>query len=520
MIKLIFLFLFSLSLFARDFTVSSYNVENLFDLKKDKSDYNEYVPNQKSNWNTKTFNIKVNNLIKVLKELDSDIIGLQEIENITLLKTLQKRLPQYKYISFAKYKNSSVGVGFLSKFKIISSKSINVKFSNKIFRPILESTFRIENYEFKVFNNHWPSKRVKESYRLKYAKRLYDRISSLAKDYDYILLGDFNSNYDEFKTIYHEKRLNNTDSITGINHILNTISNKRFVTYDDILSRGENLNYNLWLDLPYEKRFSNKYRGRNNTPDNIIISPALFDNKKISYKLKSFKVFKPSYLYKNGKIIRWQMKNRVHKGRGYSDHLPITATFTTNKEEKNPLKKLKKIKIDKISQLYNKTKLVENVFLKNVIVLYKNKDSAIIKQKNDRAIYIYKNAKNLKEGYSYDIEVSQIGNYHGLKEIFGFDIKNENGYVKDYKKFYKKTSTNIFDLKNQNEVITKLEGFYKKGYFYFKNNGSEKKVKIYSKNRAYLPKNSSKIKINRAHIGYYKSKVQLIVYQGDDISVD
>ena len=38
-----------------------------------------------------------------------------------------------------------------------------------------------------------------ESYRIKYAKDLQDRVSILPKDYDYILLGDFNSDYDEFK---------------------------------------------------------------------------------------------------------------------------------------------------------------------------------------------------------------------------------------------------------------------------------------------------------------------------------
>ena len=43
-----------------------------------------------------------------------------------------------------------------------------------------------------------------------------------------------------------------------------------------------------------------KYKNQNNTPDDILIPVALFDNKKLSYVLKSFNVFKPDFLYKNG----------------------------------------------------------------------------------------------------------------------------------------------------------------------------------------------------------------------------
>jgi len=519
--KFLLVIFLSLNLFSKTFSVASYNVENLFDLKKDRSDYNEYRPNTKAKWNQKTFNIKINNVLRVIKDIDADIIALQEIENQQLLKTLQRKLPKYKYNSFSKYKNSSVGVGFLSKIKIKSNHEISVRFTNKLFRPILESTFLLNNTEFKIFNNHWPSKRVSESYRVKYAKKLFDRLKDLPKDYDYILIGDFNSNYDEFKTIYREKKLNNTHGITGINQVLNTTINKRFVTYDDILKRGKRKNYNLWLDLDYSDRFSNKYRGRNNTPDNIIISPSLFDNKKISYIPNSFEVFKPNYLYKNGKIIRWNMKNRIHRGSGFSDHLPIIAKFTTNKELKNPLKKIEKKELTKISQFYKKTKLTKNAFIKNAIVIYKNNESAIIKQKNDRAIYLYNNAKSLKKGYSYDLEISQIKDFNGLKEIENFSILKNNGKIQDYKSLYLDArKIDIFNKKYQNEIITNLEGTYNKGKLYFIKNKIEKRVKIFAKQKSYLPKNNTYISLKKAHIGYYKSQVQIMIHKRNEINVN
>ena len=158
MFKFLLLFIFFISLNANNLTIATYNVENLFDLKDDNDEYSEFIPNTHSQWNQKNFNIKFNNLLKVISDLDADIIALQEIENRDLVQQLMKKLPQYHYYSFIKYPRSAIGVGLLSKIKIKDNRHIDVKFSAKLFRPILETTFIYENIEFKVFNNHWPSK--------------------------------------------------------------------------------------------------------------------------------------------------------------------------------------------------------------------------------------------------------------------------------------------------------------------------------------------------------------------------
>jgi len=41
------------------FLVASYNVENLFDLKEDQTEYNEYIPDNNYNWNRRTFDVSV-----------------------------------------------------------------------------------------------------------------------------------------------------------------------------------------------------------------------------------------------------------------------------------------------------------------------------------------------------------------------------------------------------------------------------------------------------------------------------
>mgnify|MGYP005985162975 CR=1 FL=1 len=521
--KILFLLLLCIASYAQNFKIASYNVENLFDLTKQNSEYNEYKPNTKANWNSRTFNIKLNNVIKVVKEIDADIIALQEIENKNVLLQLFKRLPQYKHYSFVKYPRSAVGVAFLSKIKITENRQINVKFRNKLFRPILETTFEIDNTQFKVFNNHWPSKAVEESYRVTYAKALQDRLTKLPKDYDYILVGDFNSNYDEMTSFRSNRKLNNTQGITGINQVLNTTYDGGYITYDDVSKFKRKVHFNLWLELNNTNRFSNKYRGQNNTPDNIIVSPALLDTKKISYIPNSFNVFKPSYLYKNNKVYRWKMAGykyeRKHLGSGYSDHLPIYASFSTNKKDTNVIKKVLKTQnrnIDSIVELYEKEKLIEPVIIKNATVIYKNGSKAIIKD-NTRAIYIYKNANNLKLGYNYTIQINQIFNYNGLKEIDDFSVLNQKAKNKNYKDLYLNAKDiNVLKQNYQNEIVTNLKGTVKNRKLYFQN---DIYIKLFAKNKKDLPKNGDKIITKTGHLGEYKGTPQILIHSKNDYQV-
>jgi len=523
--KILLISIFAISIYAKDFVIASYNVENLFDLKKQNTEYKEFTPNTSSNWNKKNFNIKVNNLLRVIKEIDADIIALQEIENRATLQLLLKRLPEYKYSSFAKHSRSAVGLGFLSKIKIKSNRQINVKFTNKIYRPILESTFVFDKHEFKVFNNHWPSKRVAESYRVKFAKKLQDRLYRLPRDYDYIILGDFNSNYDEMRSFRHNKRLNNTKGITGINQVLNTTVENKYITYDDVLKLKRNVHFNLWLDLPTNQRFSSKYRTQSNTPDNIILSPALLDTKNISYIHKSFKVFKPSYLYRNNKVFRWEMKGskykKTHLGIGYSDHLPIYAKFSTSKEKTNPIRGIIKSQkeVNKISDLYTKMKLIEPAIIKRAIVIYKTKSGAIIKQKNNRAIYIYNHAKDLKLGHSYTLQINQIMDYNGLKEVESFSILDEKGEYSKYKSLLLDArKKDILKPKYENEIFFNLKGIVKKRKFYIENSNGQY-IQLYAKNKKDLPKNKSSIIFKTAHVGIYRGNPQILIHNKSDYEI-
>lgn len=516
MIKLFFLLLLCLNLYAKTFSIASYNVENLFDLNHDKTEYEEYIPN-KHNWNNHTLNIKLDNIARVILDMNADIVALQEIESQEALKLLLQKLPLYPYFNFVKNPNSSVGVAIISKFKIIDHAIIEVRSKQRIERPIQKVTLQIdENKQLTLFNNHWRSKKASESKRIEYALSLQNYLEKQNKKSDYILLGDFNSNYDEYLTFKHDKKLNDSYNITGINQVLNTTMNQQYITKETIFNHTQRVHYNLWLELPYHERYSYFYKNHPNTPDNMILSQALFDEENISYIDNSFKVFKPSYLITQKRINRWAMKNNQHIGKGYSDHLPILASFSTKPYVFSQIKKAP----SSVASLYKKDTLHEPLLLKKLAVIYKKGNHTILKEKKGRAIYAYNCAKELKEGYLYDLQIQQIHSHFGLKEVTQLNIINQyTSKEPTHEYFLDAQEIDIFDLQFQNEIIFNLTGVYQNGFLYT-DESQTKKIKLYAKDSSLLPKNGQNITIMSGHLGIFKSDVQILIHKKSDFRVN
>lgn len=472
-------------------------------------EYNRYVP-YKNGWNQKTLDIKLNNISDVICDIDADIIALQEIENKNAFNLLKKRLLklgcEYRYSSIANKQNSSVKVALLSKYKITESSEIKID-DSKQKRAILETQVDIKDNSLTIFINHWKSKYNlgKESRRIESAKALISRIRNLPKDKEYIILGDFNSNYDEYITI--KDKFNDTNSITGINHILGTINNNILVTKNLISKKYNKFHYNLWLEVDKSSRFSRRYFAYKSSIDSIILPHNMFDKNNIEYIPNSFNIFKPKYLFtQKGAINRWQFKKNRHIGEGYSDHLPIYASFEIYK------KKIKSsLKIDTIDDLYKVENIKEAITLKNIKVIFKRGKNAIIKQKiNARGIYLYNIASNLKEGKSYDIQVDRIDKYNGLKEITKISniIELEDINISEYIKGNTKFDINTI---KQNDIFKDLIGIYQKGFFYI----NSQKIPIYFKDKKSKPKDGSKLKLLYVHIGYYNTN-QLVIFKEED----
>lgn len=310
--------------------IATYNVENLFDLQKSGHEYKEYIPNTLSQWNQKNYKIKLKNISRVILDINADIIALQEIESLKALKDLKFILKQnglyYPYFKIANYKQTTVKVAILSKIPFVYTHEIAVQSSYK-YRNILEAKFKINNKDLYVLVNHWKSKAGPESMRIVSAKKVLKRVQEIGEEKNIIILGDFNSHYEEYLLFKRKRKLNNTNGVTGINDILKT-KKHTLMAAKTTLAFGEF--YNLWYDTSKEKRYSYIYRGKKEALDNILISSSLLNHNTISYKNGSIHSLQSSYLFKGKNINRWKMsrkKPRKHKGKGYSDHLAVIADF-------------------------------------------------------------------------------------------------------------------------------------------------------------------------------------------------
>lgn len=341
--------------FSDTVSIGFYNVQNLFDLHYSGVEYAEFKPGV-SNWDRDMMQKKLENITSVIQAMDADVIGLCEIENGSALKKLQLALQN----KGAVFKHSAIAEGpvksntctaLISRFPIINSRGIAVPLKRGITRNILEADVVLGIDTIKIFVNHWPSKMNPESWRMASAAVLSSRINEIPEGTDYILIGDFNTDYNEhFKVT--TTGVDDTRGITGMHSLLRTIykqsdSAMRYFNEDDLKMSSERIHYDLWLELPESARMSYSYKGNRQTPDHILLPGALYDSRGISYIDNSFRLFNwDGRLLSNNRPFRWQVFRKkgvnLHTGKGYSDHLPIYALFVCGPFRYDPLESAQK----------------------------------------------------------------------------------------------------------------------------------------------------------------------------------
>lgn len=203
-------------------------------------------------------------------------------------------------------------------------------------RPILEAWISVDGYDLALFNNHWKSRASDadmEKIRVENARVLKNRLDELRSDnpnVDFILGGDFNSDY-------HQSHRYPYMEITAVNDILKSVGDERKV------KQGQTDKvYNLWYEHPIDQRGSDVFRGNWGTLMQLMISPGLYDYHGIQYEDNSFDVLRipgKNVYSTSGTPNRWY---EFGTGGGYSDHLPVSMKFTVvNNDDKN-----KKITLD------------------------------------------------------------------------------------------------------------------------------------------------------------------------------
>ena len=189
-------------------SIGFWNVENLFDLKDDphKKD-DEFSIGGKKNVNQKIYDLKIKNCSEVLKDLNVDILGLCEVENLKVLKDLNLSYKErnYKIIHYDSPDIRGIDNALLydnSKFSVIESRPIKNRLNDGSFtRDILYIKGEYLKSELHIFINHWPSNfggREKAIPKRASTAKLISReiVKIMAEDNlaEIILLGDFNEN--------------------------------------------------------------------------------------------------------------------------------------------------------------------------------------------------------------------------------------------------------------------------------------------------------------------------------------
>lgn len=369
-----------LSLYARDFSVATYNVDNLFDIKKSGSEYPVYEPFGASGWNNAMLTKKINNLKKVILEVDADILALQEVESKEVLKRLNLSLGNRKYpYMYIPLSSSTVKNALLSRFPIKKTQAYSV---SKRFRDIHEVTLQIDKNPLLLYLNHWPSYKNK-NIRMDYAKKMLKIVQGKKH---YIITGDINSPFIQRKNGWGKA--------------------------SELLKAA---GYNLWHEEPYKRRYSHSFFGRKSAIDHIIISQDFLDQGAIRYIPHSFGQLAPAFAVdKKANPIRWQISKKgkgVHLGKGYSDHLPIKARFST--------KPVPDIKLQKVmvKELFDKGNKRVDLLLEDVMVVDKKYFGVMLEDTNQDKIFFYRPPHEYELGKIYTIHVKELGTYKEKKEI-------------------------------------------------------------------------------------------------------
>ena len=357
---------------AREFSILTYNVENLFDADKvaifedyaETGDANAYSPAKMLRKMEgiakvlKTFNDGAGPEIVAFNELELDFTPdskvtdyaafLEKYKDTTAQKMLTtdlndeiRGLPSeallLKYLEDEGLKGYKVAVGadepdfaalattdkavhkkgqkngLFTKFPITSLKS----HATPDARDVLEVVIDVDGHPLTVFVNHWKSGASNldsEQSRRFNAKTVRERLDVILAENpsaDVIVTGDFNSQYNQSQAYPQMGK-------TGISDVLGSQGDEAATAN----ATGYSL-YNLWHELPPDQRGSDHHKGKWGTLMQSMITPGLYDHDGIQYVDNSFTVvaLKGANSVTDLNIPRrW---SNLGGGSGFSDHFPV-----------------------------------------------------------------------------------------------------------------------------------------------------------------------------------------------------
>lgn len=248
----------------------------------------------------------------VFKQLEDDGLGRYEVAIGDYEPDVSRAIGDIAHVN-----------AVFSKFPILASQTHQTLGA----RGILEVTVDVDGHPLHLFVNHWKSGASNpdtESLRIGNAGVLRRRINEILRNdprADIILGGDFNSHYNQKARNPHMPR-------TAMDDILGSQGDELALQEEG----GPDL-YNLWFEIPNERRGSDTWNDEWGTLMQILVTPGLYDTRGIQYVDNSFAVGRFPGLNADpatGQPVRWYF---AEGGGGYSDHFPVSASFRVAMEE-------------------------------------------------------------------------------------------------------------------------------------------------------------------------------------------
>ncbi|MBR7064225.1 MAG: endonuclease/exonuclease/phosphatase family protein [Treponema sp.] len=290
-------------------TIVCWNVQTFFDAVDDGVEYQEFR-SAKSKWNKDAYEKRLDRLCSVIKTLNADVYVFEEIENSAVLYDISNKLADtawskkdaWNYACFAKNQGSAIGLALLSRFALseITTHNVDIQTEQKqsILRPIMSVCITKNEKPLTVLVNHWKSKsggeETSEVWRA-WQEHVLSNLVAEKKDVPVVACGDFNKDIHEFK-----KSKNNC------NILLRSFT------------KGAQEMRSAWFSengtlLP---SYSYYYNGMGERIDHF------FWNENVSVESFASET-SGAWANENGEPERYA----VYSGNGYSDHLPLSATF-------------------------------------------------------------------------------------------------------------------------------------------------------------------------------------------------
>lgn len=304
-----------------EYTVVSYNVENLFDTLDDpKIPDEEFLPESEKKWNSERYQQKLVDMAKVIAEVNPnelpEIVGLIEVENRSviedLIQTGKLKEQQYAIVHEESPDYRGIDVALIYRkdaFTEISHEAIPVIFPDDPqfkTRDILHVVGKVRNQKIHLFVNHWPSRiggdQKTEPKRILAAsvlRKKVDQIQAAEPRSRIIIMGDMNDEPAN-KSLFETLGAASPDSGAKLVNLMMPDDAKGLGTYF--------------------------YSGNWNMLDNLVVSGEMIAGKRIRVENQK------GYIYSNDWMIFTNKNgdktpNRSYVGNKYvggvSDHFPV-----------------------------------------------------------------------------------------------------------------------------------------------------------------------------------------------------